>query len=177
MEEVELLTRRDAEEPVRLGDAACDLGEELGARDPDGDGDPDPLADVSAQALGDLAGRARDPAHPADVEERLVDGEALDERGGVLEDSVERLARLRIGGHARRHDDRLGAETSRPGAAHGRAHAPSLGLVARGEHDAPADDHGAATEARVVPLLDRGEERIGVGVQDRGLAPHEHMFA
>ena len=177
MEEVELLTRRDAEEPVRLGDAACDLGEELGARDPDGDGDPDPLADVSAQALGDLAGRARDPAHPADVEERLVDREALDERGGVLEDSVELLARLRIGGHARRNDDRFGAETSRPGAAHGRAHAPSLRLVARGEHDAPADDHRAATEARVVTLLHRREERIGVRMQDRGLAPHKHMFA
>ena len=177
MEEVELLSRRDAQEPVRLGDAACDLGEELGARDSDGDGDPDPLADVSAQALGDLAGRACDPAHPADVEERLVDGEALDERRGVLEDPVERLARLRIGGHAWRDDDRFGAETARPGSAHGRAHSVGLGLVARGEHDAPADDHWAAAEARVVPLLDRGKECIGVGVQDRRLVPHEHMFA
>jgi hypothetical protein len=94
VEEVELLSRRDAEEPVRLRDAACHLGEELGARNTHGDRDSDALADVSAQALRHLAGRARDPAHAADVEERLVDGEALDERGGVLEDPVERLARL-----------------------------------------------------------------------------------
>jgi len=35
----------------------------------------------------------------------------------------------------------------------------------------------AAAEPRVVPLLDRREERVEVGVEDRRLAVHEHMFA
>ena len=116
-------------------------------------------------------------AHPADVEERLVDGEALDQRGGVLEDPVERLARLRVGGHARRHDHRPGTEAAGPCAAHRRPNAEGFRLVARGQHDAPADDHGQPAEARVVPLLDRCEERIRIGMEDRRLAPHEHMFA
>jgi hypothetical protein len=30
---------------------------------------------------------------------------------------------------------------------------------------------------RGVPLLDRGVERIQVGVQDGGFVRHEHMFA
>jgi hypothetical protein len=29
----------------------------------------------------------------------------------------------------------------------------------------------------VVPLFDRGEERIEVGVEDHGRGRHEHMFA
>ena len=36
---------------------------------------------------------------------------------------------------------------------------------------APADDDRSAVEPRVVPLLDRREERVRVRVQ------HEHMFA
>ena len=177
VEELELLAGWDAEEPVRLGDAARHLGEELRARDSHRHGDAHALAHISAQALGDLDGRARDPAHPADVQECLVDGEALDERRRVLEDLVERFARLRVSGHARRHDDGVGAKASCLGAAHRGPHAVCLRLVARRENHASAYDHGAAAEARVVPLLDRCEERIRIGMEDCRLAPHEHMFA
>ena len=62
-------------------------------------------------------------------------------------------------------------------AAHRRPHAVRLGLVARREHDPAADDHRAAAQARVVALLDRREERVRVGVQDRPHSRHEHMFA
>ena len=76
-----------------------------------------------------------------------------------------------------RHDDRLGAQ--RPGLppVHRGAHAPPLGLVAAGEHHAPADDHRAAAQPRRIALLDRRVERIEIGMQDGGLAVHEHMFA
>ena len=47
---------------------------------PDGDGQPHPLADLAPQPHGDLGGRARDAPEPADVQERLVDRESLDQR-------------------------------------------------------------------------------------------------
>ena len=51
--------------------------------------------------------------------------------------------------------------------AHRGANAVGLGLVAGGEHHASADDHRPAAQARIVPLLDRREERVEVGVEDR----------
>ena len=61
--------------------------------------------------------------------------------------------------------------------AHRRLDAARLRLVAGGEHDAAPDDHGPAAELGVVALLDGREERVEVGVQDRRLRAHEHMFA
>ena len=136
----------------------------------DGDRQTDPLAHVAPQPRRDLDGRARDPLHPANVEERLVDREPLDERRRVVEDPEQRLARLGVGRHARRDDDRLRAEPPRLPPAHRRPDAVRLGLVARREHDAAADDHRPAAQAAVVALLDRREERVGVGVEDRRLA-------
>ncbi len=52
-----------------------------------------------------------------------------------------------------------------------------LRLVAGCEHDTPADDDGPAAQTRIVSLLDRREERVEVGVQNRRFARHEHMFA
>ena len=57
-----------------------------------------------------------------------------------------------------------------------------LGLVAGGEHDPAADDHGAVAQPWIVALLDRGVERVEVGVQDRRRSVIvqrriEHMFA
>ena len=62
-----------------------------------------------------------DVPEPAHVEERLVDRQPLDERRVVLEDAVDRLARLGVGRHARRHDDGVRAEPPRRAPAHRRA--------------------------------------------------------
>ena len=72
----------DDQQPVRLRHPARDLRQELRPRHPDGDRQPDAVAHRRAAA----ARRSR-PACPAmrsmprDVEERLVDRDALDERG------------------------------------------------------------------------------------------------
>ena len=58
-------------------------------------------------------------SHPADVEERLVDRQPLDERRRVLEHLEHRLARLRVGRHARRRP------RPRPGRAAAPARRPS----------------------------------------------------
>ena len=177
MQEVELAIRRHEEEPVRLGDRTRDLGEELRARDPDRDRQPDPLAHGTPEEIAVKLRRAGDAAQPADVEERLVDREALDERRGVAEDREDGLARRRVGVHPRRHNDGLGAERPRLPPVHRGAHAAPLRLVAAREHDAAADDHGPPAQVRCVALLDRGVERVEIGVQDGGLAVHEQMFA
>jgi hypothetical protein len=140
MEERELLVGRHDKEAVGLRHAAGHLGEELRPRDADRDGKPDPLPDVTAQADGDLGRGPGDSFESAHVEEGLVDREALDERRRIVEDAEHRLARLGVGGHAGRHDDRMRAETARLPAAHGRADAERLRLVARGEDDTRADD-------------------------------------
>ena len=59
-----------------------------------------------------------------------------------------------------------GQSAARLRPAHRRAHAARLRLVARGEHDAAADDHRPAPQPRVVALLDRRVERVEVGVQN-----------
>ena len=74
---------RHDQQAVGLRDAARDLREELRPRDADRDRQPDLLEHAAPQPRGDLRGRARDPLHPAHVEERLVDREPLDQRRRV----------------------------------------------------------------------------------------------
>ena len=78
------------------------------------DADPDPLEHIATQVHRDLGRRAGDPAQPADVQERLVDGQPLHERRGVVEDREHRLARLAVGLHPRPDDDRVRAQAASP---------------------------------------------------------------
>ena len=59
--------------PSGLATPLAHLGQELGARHPDGDRQADPLEHLRAQSGGDLGRCAGDPPQAADVEERLVD--------------------------------------------------------------------------------------------------------
>ena len=176
MQEARLAPGRHHQQPVGLGHPAGHLGQEFGAGHTHRDGQPHPLADVAPQPAGDLDRRARDPLQPAHVQERLVDREALHQRRGRLEHVEHGLAGLAVGGHPRRDHHRL--RTRPPGlrAAHRRPHAARLGLVAGRQHHAPAHDDRAPAEARIVALLDRGVEGVQVGVEDRDVPRHEHMF-
>ena len=166
MEEAELVVGRHDEQAVRLRHRARHLREELRPRDADRDREADLVEDPLPQASGDLRRRAGEPFETANVEERLVDGEPLDERRRVLEEREDGLARLGVGRHPRRHDDRLRAEAARLAAAHRRLDAVRLRLVAGREHDSAAHDHGSPAQVRIVALLDRGEERIEVGMEN-----------
>ena len=167
---LELLVGRHLQEPVRLRDGARDLGEELRPGDADRDRQPDPLEHVAPQPFRDLDRRPEGALHAAHVEEGLVDRETLDERGRVLEHLEHGLARLDVGGEARLDGDRVRAEATRLALVHRRPDPERLGLVARGEHDAHADEHRPPAQPLFVPLLDRREERVQVGVQDRRLS-------
>ena len=62
VQELELAVGRHDQQTVGLGDAARDLGEELGASDADRDREADPLEHVVSQPDGDLGGRSRHAA-------------------------------------------------------------------------------------------------------------------
>ena len=107
MQELELAFGLDQQQPVGLGHAARDLRQELGAGDADGDRQADPIAHLGPQPAGDVDRLAGDPPQAADVEERLVDREPLDDRRRVVEHLEHRLAGLRVGVEAGWHDDQV----------------------------------------------------------------------
>ena len=160
---------RTSSSPSGLATPLATLARNLVRATPTVIGRPTVAQHVAAQAGGDLDRRAGDPPQAADVEERLVDGQALDERRGVLEHLEHRRAGVDVGREPGRHDDGVGAQPPGLVPAHRRAHAERLGLVAGGEHDAAADDDRAAPQAGVVALLDGGVEGVEIGVQDRRL--------
>ena len=142
VEEGEARGRRHDEQAVRLRHAARHLGQELRPRDADGDRQADLVEHAPTKLGGNLGGRACDALQSTNIEEGLVDREPFDERGRVLEDGEDGLARVAVGRHPRRHDDCMGAEAVRLPPAHRRPYAVGLRLVARREHDTGADDHG-----------------------------------
>ena len=106
-----------------------------------------------------------------------------------MEDRENRLARLGIGRHPRRHDDRVRTQPQRLPRVHGSADTERLGFVTGRQHHPAAHDDRFAAQPRLITLFDRGVERVEVGVQDRGFGAgldtrgtgggigHEHMFA
>jgi hypothetical protein len=93
-------------------------------------------------------------------------------RRRVVEDAVDVATRLGVGRHARLDDDGVRAQASRRSDAHRRVDAVGLRLVARGEDDPAAHEHGLAEQLGPVALLDRREERVDVGVENRRFAVH-----
>ena len=162
----------DHEQPVGLADRAGDLGEELGPRDPDRDGESDLRTNPLTQSHRDLLGRARDAPETTDLEERLVDGEPLHERRRIAEDREHVSTGRGVGVHPRRDDHGIRAQVARLPAAHRGAHPAGLRLVARRQHHAAADDDRPTAQRGRVALLDRGVERVEIGVQHGRLAPH-----
>ena len=167
VEKRQLAVGRHDEQAVGLGDAARHLGEELRPGHAHRDRQAHSFESVAFQSRSDLGRRPRDPLEPANVEERLVDRQPFDKGRGIVEHAKERPAGLGVDRHPRRYDHRTRAQPPRLPAAHRGAHAEGLGLVARGEHDSSADDHGPAAQTRIVPLLDGRVERVEVGVEDR----------
>ena len=153
--------------PSGLRGSARHLRQHLRPRDADRDRQADPLSSPAPECLRDLRRRARDPLEAADVEERLLERQALHQRRRLLEQVEERPARLRVGVEARRHRDQVGTEPARAASAHAAVDPVGPRLVARGHHHPSTDDSRPAAQSRVVSLLDRGEEGVGIGVEDR----------
>jgi hypothetical protein len=133
--------------------------------DPGGDGRPVP----------------QQPSRTRHVEERLVEGDPLHERGGVPEDLEHRGADLLVAPVAAGQEHGLGAQPAGTRRRHRRADAVGTRFVRRRRHDTPVTrtthHHGAAPQRRLVAHLDRGEEGVHVDVEDDGHASRVTVIA
>jgi len=128
------------------------------------------VSPVSSRTAALIFRAAEQPLAPRGVEERLVDGERLDQWGEPAVDGEDRVGHLRVAGHADGQEDPLRAEPLRGRRRHRRVDPGFARLVRCGRHDAPAlvtaHDHRLPTELRAIEDLDRGVERIEIQVQD-----------
>ena len=112
----------------------------------------------------------------AEVEVALVDPHLLDPRHDLADRAPDRLRVLPVERVARPDEHDVGAASERLGRAHRRADAEAPGDVVRGRDDAAtlrvaADDERLRRAARVLELLDGGEERVEVEMgEDRHAA-------
>ena len=109
---------------------------------------PDLRTDALTQSHRDLLRRAGDAPEATDLEERLVDREALHERRRIAEDREDVLAGRRVRLHPRSDDHGIRAQVARLPASHRRADPAGLRLVARRQHHAAADDDRPAAKFR-----------------------------
>ena len=167
--------RIDHDQAIRLGDLRGDLGQVLGARDADRDRQPELGAHPRADAAAISAGEPNRCSVPGDVGERLVDGDALDQRGEVAEHRDRRVAEPLVLVEMAADEDQLRAELARPPPRHAAAHAERPRLVGGREHHAAADRDRLAAQRRVEQLLDRRIEGVEVGMEDRRGPGHVHL--
>ena len=178
-QQVDLGAGRYDDQAVGLVEVAGHLGDELRGADPDRRRQPaGHLGDLLAQPLGE-GGDGRDlevvEVRGGEVDERLVQRQRLHERRGRPQHGHHLLAGRAVGVEAAAQERRVRAPRPRLAGRHGRADAVLPGFVRRrGDHAAPADaahDDRLAAQGRLVALLDRGEERVEVEVEDRGDVP------
>src|SRR5690606_25547486 len=135
---------------------------------------PDLLPHQPPDLPGDLGRRAEQVHRPADVEERLVDGDLFDVGGEAFEDLHHLRGILEIAFEGAGDDPQLWAEATGLGGGHRRADAEGPRLVAGGEDHPGSHRHGNPAERRVEELLYRGIERIQVGVEYVSLTHATH---
>jgi low temperature requirement protein LtrA len=119
---------------------------------------------------------------PGDVEEGLIDGDALHVRCEIAEDVDHGIAEPLIFGEVPTDEGEVRAKPLRPPAGHAATDAEPLRLVRRCQHHSPADRDRPTAKGRIEHLLHRRVERVEVGVEDSGAAGHrcsliERLFA
>ena len=173
VQEILLSAGRNDREAVRLPEIRRDLRQELVRRHAGGDGQPRLFPDRRLDLPRHLFRGAEQPLAPRDVEERLVDGERLDQGGEPAVDGEDRVGHLPVARHADGQEDPLRAEPLRRRRRHRRVDAGFARLVRCGRHDAAtlvtAHDHRLSTELRAIEHLYRCVESVEIQVQD---APH-----
>jgi hypothetical protein len=120
-----------------LVEAGGDLGQQLGGADAERAGETVLVADQLLQAAGDRLRRSEEAPAAGHIEERLVDGDRLDQVGEAPVELLQVAMRGGVGGHVDRQVHPLGTEALRPRDGHRRAHPARPRLVGgRGHHPA-----------------------------------------
>ncbi len=156
----------DDEKPIGFTRAARDLGKEFGPRNAHRNSETNLGTNPLAKFLGHELGRANDPPEPGNIEKGFVNRQRFDEGSGFVEDGEDAAAGFGVRIDSGRHADEVGAEAASLAAGHCGADAVSSGLIARSKDDSAADRHCPVAQVWVIALLDRGVERIEIGVQN-----------
>ena len=105
---------------------------------------------------------------PGNIGEGFVDGDALDQRGEIVEHRDDRVAEPLVVAKMATDKNELRTELARPEARHAACDPERFGFVGSGQHHPAADGDGLAAQRRVEQLLDRGIEGVEVRVEDGG---------
>ena len=171
MEEPQGLGLGDHQQAVGLGPGRRQLRHQLVPGHPDRRGQPELAGDARPDQRGHLRRGAEQQGGPAHVEERLVQGQRLDQGGDVQEDLAESVRVRTVGLEVGRDEHGVRAQPAGPDARHGRVEPAGPGQVGGGHDHAArrraADHHRPAGERRILQHLDRGVEGIQVDVEDR----------
>ena len=184
VEEGELLPRRHHDDappgtrasPVgaRLGRLGGELGHELGGRHPHRRAQTEVVVDARPDARRDRERLAEEPPGAGHIEERFVQGDALDEGGERPEHLVDATAVVAVQVVTTGEEHRLRAQPPGPRRGHRRVHAARARLIgARGDDPpipCPPHDHGHPRQRRVVQHLHRRVERVHVDVEHGAVA-------
>ena len=177
IEKLPLLPDRDDDQPVGLGNLRCDLGQVLRAGHADRDGQADLVLDPAANRRRNADGRTEQGDRASDVEERLVNRDAFNQRREVVKDRhdliAEALVLVKVAADEAQGRTQLAGSASR----HPAADAERARFVRGGQHDATADRDRNPAQGRVEELLDGRIERVEVSVQNRRLPAGPHAQA
>ena len=160
------------DEAVRLAQLAGDLGDELVCPDADGNGEFEALSDGFLHLRGGIAGLGLPCA--MEIEVAFINRGLLDDGREVIGIREHEVREALVFVEVTRQHDEAGAELFRPCGGHGRVDAHLPCLIASGGDDAPplpADRDGPAAQLGISRLLDGGEERVRIEVQNHGASP------
>ena len=169
-DEVQRLRRMDRAEPVGLARVGSNLREELIVRHTRRSRQPQLLADAATDLTGYLYGHRLPDLVLRHIEERLIEGNRLDDIGIVVEDAVNGSRGFAVAIEVHRHEDELRAELACLRPRHRRAHPEAPSFVARStDHSTRLHSaHGNRQPPKLgmVVLLYRGVEGIHIDVYD-----------
>src|SRR5262249_41017462 len=109
---------------------------------------------------------------PCNVGEGLVDGDALDERREIAQDSDGGVAEPLVFVEMSADKNEVGTELPRAPSRHATSYAEGPRFIGGREHDAAADRNRLAGQARVERLLDRRIKGVEVRVENGGSGTH-----
>ena len=107
---------------------------------------------------------------PGNVGEGLVDGDALDGRREIAQDSDGGVAEPLVFVEMSADEHEVGTELPRASSRHAASYAEGSRFVGGRENDAAADRNRLAAQARVEQLLDRRIKGVEVRVENGGLS-------
>ena len=171
-DEIERLFGRDDDETVGLLEIAGGIfARNLFEACSSGGGQTGFTLDLVFDPSGKLAGQWLVHFVRRDIEKGLVERQRFDEVGDLMEDLADLFAHFEILLKIRADEDSFGTEAVSLCAAHGGTNAVTTRFVGRSGDDSAtlrvtADDDGTSPELGAVALLDGGEKRVHVDVDD-----------